>query len=31
MKAAIYDYAKPTTTDSAIALVSASEGMAKFV
>jgi carbon-monoxide dehydrogenase medium subunit len=31
MKAAIYDYAKPTTIDSAIALVTASEGMAKFV
>jgi aerobic carbon-monoxide dehydrogenase medium subunit len=31
MKAAIYDYAKPVTGDSAIALVGASEGMAKFV
>jgi carbon-monoxide dehydrogenase medium subunit len=31
MKAAIYDYAKPVTGDSAIALVGASDGMAKFV
>jgi carbon-monoxide dehydrogenase medium subunit len=31
MKAAIYDYAKPAAMDSAIALVGASDGMAKFV
>jgi aerobic carbon-monoxide dehydrogenase medium subunit len=31
MKAAVYDYAKPATSDSAIALVTPSEGMAKFV
>jgi carbon-monoxide dehydrogenase medium subunit len=31
MKAAIYQYAKPATGESAIALVAASEGMAKFV
>ncbi|MFM0036980.1 FAD binding domain-containing protein [Paraburkholderia strydomiana] len=31
MKAAIYDYAKPATCDSAVAIVSPTEGMAKFV
>jgi carbon-monoxide dehydrogenase medium subunit len=31
MKAAMYDYAKPVTADSAVALVGASDGMAKFV
>jgi carbon-monoxide dehydrogenase medium subunit len=31
MKAAIYDYAKPATSDNAIALVTAGEAMTKFV